>query len=83
MAGYLTHFQELVGTLHPVSNPKIDVVFLQAGVGSWAAAGIWYYLNRYGNQKPKIVLVEPYESDGILASFKAGKPVTPQGISKP
>lgn len=82
MAGYLTHFQELEGTLHPVSNSKIDVVFLQAGVGSWAAAGIWYYLNRYGNQKPKIVLVEPYESDGILASFKAGKPVTPQGNFK-
>lgn len=79
MVGYLTHFQELESTLHPVSNPKIDVVFLQAGVGSWAAAGIWYYLNRYGKQKPKIELVEPYESDGILASFKAGKPVTPKG----
>ncbi|TKC00548.1 diaminopropionate ammonia-lyase [Pedobacter cryophilus] len=82
MAGYLTHFQELESTLHLISNPKIDVVFLQAGVGSWAAAGIWYYLNRYGHQKPKIVLVEPYESDGILASFKARKPVTPQGNFK-
>jgi diaminopropionate ammonia-lyase len=82
MAGYLTHFQELENTLHHVSKPKIDVVFLQVGVGSWAAAGVWYYLNRYGNQKPKIVLVEPYESDGILASFKAGKPVSPQGNFK-
>lgn len=82
MAGYLTHFQELESTLHPASKPKIDVVFLQAGVGSWAAAGIWYYLNRYGKQKPKIVLVEPYESDGILASFKAAKPVKPQGNFK-
>ena len=82
MAGYLTHFQELENTLHATSEPKIDVVFLQAGVGSWAAAGIWYYLNRYGNQKPKIVLVEPYESDGILASFKAGKPVAPKGNFK-
>jgi diaminopropionate ammonia-lyase len=79
MAGYLTHFKELEDELHPLPKPKIDVVFLQAGVGSWAAAAIWYYLNRYGKNRPKLVLVEPKESDGILQSFIAGKRTLPSG----
>jgi diaminopropionate ammonia-lyase len=77
MAGYLTHFQEMEDDLHCLPKPKIDIVFLQAGVGSWAAAAIWYYLNRYGNNRPKIVIVEPFEADGVLASFKANKRVQP------
>ena len=77
MAGYLTHFQELEDTLHSLPLPKIDIVFLQAGVGSWPASAIWYYLNRYGSNRPKIVIVEPYEADGILSSFTAGKRVSP------
>jgi len=77
MAGYLTHFQELEDTLHSLSKPKIDIVFLQAGVGSWAGSAIWYYLNRYGNNRPKIVIVEPFEADGILSSFKADERIRP------
>jgi len=79
MAGYLTMFQEMEDSLHALPNPKIDIVFLQAGAGSWAGSAVWYYLNRYGQNRPKIVVVEPYEADGILASFKAGKRVMPQG----
>lgn len=79
MAGYLTHFQEMEDSLHSLPKPKIHVVFLQAGVGSWAGSAIWYYLNRYGTDRPKIVIVEPYEADGILASFKARKRVNPKG----
>ena len=77
MSGYLTHFQELEDTLHSIHEPKIDIVFLQAGVGSWAGSAIWYYLNRYGNNRPKIVVVEPFEADGILSSFKLGERVKP------
>jgi diaminopropionate ammonia-lyase len=77
MAGYTTHFQELEQSLHSPLVPKVDLVFLQAGVGSWAAAAVWYYLNRYGNNRPKIVIVEPRQADGILSSFKAGKRVNP------
>lgn len=79
MAGYLTHFQELESSLHILPKPMVDIVFLQAGVGSWAGAAIWYYLNRYGKNRPKIVVVEPYEAAGILASFKAQKRVMPNG----
>lgn len=79
MAGYLTHFQELENSLHTLPNAQIDVVFLQAGVGSWAGAAVWYYLNRYGKNRPKLVIVEPYEAAGILASFQAGKLTAPDG----
>lgn len=77
MAGYLTQFKELENSLHTLPSPQIDIVFLQAGVGSFAGAAIWYYLNRYGKNRPKIVIVEPAEADGILSSFKAGKRVNP------
>jgi diaminopropionate ammonia-lyase len=79
MAGYLTQFQEIEKQLD--SLEKIDVIMLQAGVGSWAAAGIWYFVKNL-KTKPKLVIVEPYESDGILASFKAGKRVSPNGNFK-
>jgi len=79
MAGYLTQFQEIETQLDSLEN--IDVIMLQAGVGSWAAAGIWYFINKL-KTKPKLVIVEPYESDGVLASFKAGKRVSPNGNFK-
>jgi diaminopropionate ammonia-lyase len=63
MAGYLTHFEELQNSVHTLPLPKIDTVFLQSGVGSWAAAAVWYYVTRYGSSRPKIVIVEPTESD--------------------
>ena len=78
-AGYLTQFQEMEDSLHILPKPTVDIVFLQAGVGSLAGAAIWYYLNRYGKNRPKIVLVEPDEAAGILASFIAGRRVMPDG----
>jgi diaminopropionate ammonia-lyase len=77
MAGYLTLFQEIENELHSLPMPKIDVVLLQAGVGSWAGSAIWYYLNRYGEDRPRIVVVQPFDADGILSSFKANKRVNP------
>ncbi len=79
MAGYLTHFIELESSIHKKEKPEIDIVFLQAGVGSWAASAVWYYLNKYGANRPKIVIVEPTESDGVLASFKEGVRTEPKG----
>jgi len=82
MAGYFTHFQELQESIHSLPNPKVDVVFLQAGVGSWPAAAAWYYLNRYGSKRPNLVIVEPTEAAGLLASFKKGKRISPSGNYK-
>jgi diaminopropionate ammonia-lyase len=79
MAGYLTHFIELEKDLHQTDKPNVDVIFLQVGSGSWAASAAWYYLNKYGTNRPKIVLVEPEESNGMLTSFIAGKLQKPTG----
>lgn len=79
MAGYFTHFLELEENLHTLPVPEVDIVFVQAGVGSWPASAAWYYLDRYGNKRPKIVLVEPIEAAGILASFKKGERTSPDG----
>ena len=81
MSGYLTLFKELEDSIHTPSKPKIDIVFLQAGVGSMAASGIYYYLNKYGANRPKLVIVEPEEADGILLSFFNNKISTSQGNS--
>lgn len=78
-AGYITHFRELETSINVLPEAKVDVVFLQAGVGSWPAAAAWYYYNRYRDKAPKLVLVEPEESSGILESFRKGKRSRPKG----
>lgn len=78
-AGYLTHFFELEDTIHSWPQAEVDLVFLQAGVGSWPAAAAWYYHNRYDVAGPKIILVEPKESSGILESFRQGERSEPRG----
>lgn len=79
MAGYFTHFKELEDSLHTLPEAQIDLVFLQCGVGSWPASAAWYYQNRYGSKQPKLVIVEPIEAAGMLASLKAGKRTSPMG----
>lgn len=81
MAGYLTLFQEMEDSLHGPEHTKIDIIFLQAGVGTFAAAGIFYYLEKYGKNRPKIVIVEPKEADAILSSFKKGEICSSKGNS--
>lgn len=81
MAGYLTMFKEIDENLNGKNVSTFDIVFLQAGVGSMAASAIFYYLNRFGKNKPKIVIVEPEEADGILTSFKNDKISTSKGSS--
>jgi diaminopropionate ammonia-lyase len=79
MAGYLTQFMELENSLDKPEGPGADVVFLQAGVGSWAAAAVWHYTMRYAQHRPQLVIVEPETSDGILESFKNGRRTAPAG----
>lgn len=74
MAGYTTIMQEAFTQL----PEKVDLVVLQAGVGSWAAAAIWYVGQHY-HPRPKMLLVEPSASDGVLVSFLAGQRTLPTG----
>ena len=79
VAGYMSLFVEMEDTINTLPKAKIDVVFVQAGVGSFAAAAAFYYLNRYGGMRPKIVIVEPLEADAIFSSFVEGKVTTSRG----
>ncbi len=79
MAGYLTMFHEIEGSVFPPGEPKVDVVFLQAGVGSWAASAVSYLAKRYGERMPKIVCVEPLAAGCCLESARRGKLSTLKG----
>jgi len=78
MAGYLTHFKELEDQVHHKETPVVDIVFLQVGVGSWAGAAAFYYLQRYGKQSPLLITVEPDGSAGFLDSLNKGTRVSPE-----
>lgn len=73
MAGYTTLFAEMERSIHFPDKPGVDFVFLPAGVGSFAAAGVWYYLNRYGHNRPRLIIVEPTEAACLLESIRAGE----------
>jgi diaminopropionate ammonia-lyase len=75
-AGYKTMMMELDELLHAPGKPLIDFVFLQSGVGTWASSVVAYYRNRYPKNMPRIVAVEPIESDSLLESIRQ------DGISK-
>jgi diaminopropionate ammonia-lyase len=73
MAGYTTILRELEDALHVAGAPGIDLVLLQVGVGSWAAAAVLYYCLRYGAARPRLVCVEPAEADCLLESARRGR----------
>lgn len=79
MAGYITMFRELETELFPPEGPRVDAVFLQAGVGSWAAAAVAWLADRYGGRMPKIICVEPVGADCCRASARAGRRVSLPG----
>ena len=72
--GYYTQFHEIIHQVKPgKKNLPFDIVFLQSGVGSWAASVAEYLQNSFGEKKPKIVVVEPTNSDCIIESIRQGK----------
>jgi diaminopropionate ammonia-lyase len=82
MAGYVTILREMEATLFPDDRPNVDVVLLQTGVGSWAAAAAWYLCNRYGPRRPRIICVEPTEADCLLESAAAGRRARSRGTGR-
>ena len=77
MQGYTTMAQEAAEQLTELPTH----IFLQAGVGAMAGAVTGYFRARYGENCPKIVLVEPYGAACIYESMEAGdgKPHTAKG----
>jgi diaminopropionate ammonia-lyase len=81
MAGYTTMFKEMEAIIHGDDDPGVDYVFIQGGVGSFAAAAVWYYVHRYGAGRPILISVEPTEAACLLASNRAenGELITSTG----
>ncbi|MFC0231646.1 diaminopropionate ammonia-lyase [Bhargavaea ullalensis] len=72
MQGYLTLIDEAFGQLEEASAPPVTHLFLQAGVGSFAAAMAAYVAARLGKDAPKIIVMEPDKADCFYRSALKG-----------
>ncbi len=72
MKGYWT---QMVEVTKQISNEKIDFVFLQVGVGSWAASVIDFIVMHWENH-PLFISVEPNSANCLFQSIDKGKMVT-------
>lgn len=70
MQGYATLTKEIV---EQIGETKPTHVFLQAGVGSYAASIVASMVNYYGDMAPKFVLAEPHGANCFYLSFKASE----------
>ena len=75
MQGYQLLVHEAVGALAQWPTH----VFLQAGVGGFAAAVCAYFWERSTSQRPVMVVVEAERADCLLQSAKAGQVVAVKG----
>ena len=67
MQGYTTMGAEMAGQMEQAPTH----IFLQAGVGSMAGAMAGFFTSLYGENKPKIIVVEPNKADCLFRTAKA------------
>jgi diaminopropionate ammonia-lyase len=72
MAGYTRILEEAAADW----GPPPDLVIVQAGVGSLAGAVAGWLAARFGDDRPRLLTVEPSGSACVLASLRAGQPTT-------
>ena len=72
MKGYWTQIHEIT---EQIISSNVDVVFLQAGVGSWAAS-ITSYIMIFWKNSPIIITVEPLSANCVYKSMKNGQRVS-------
>ena len=68
MQGYTTMGLEIMEAL---GDRRPTHIFLQAGVGAMAGAMTGFFASVYGENRPKIVVVEPYTADCIYRTAEA------------
>lgn len=68
MQGYITMAHEIV---HQLENQSITHLFLQAGVGSMAAAMTAFFVDYYAEHPPRIIIVEPDKADCLFKTASA------------
>jgi diaminopropionate ammonia-lyase family/NCS1 nucleoside transporter family len=71
--GYSTLFAEIDDSLRAEGLPDADVVVLQAGVGSFAAAGMIHYRSGGRGHPPRTIVAEPLSANCLYRSCEAGK----------
>jgi len=72
MQGYMTMCAEALSQMSPLGTRGPTHVFIQAGVGSLAAAVVGYLLNKFPDSPPRFIVMEPNNADCFLASAAAG-----------
>ncbi len=71
MQGYLTMAYETYRQIATCGSEKPTHIFLQAGVGSMAAAVAGFFAQAYGSEKPMIIIVEPNQADCLFRTAMA------------
>ena len=71
LQGYTTIAGEIEQQLEENGYPRPTHLFLQAGVGSVAGGMTGYFTNRWKENCPKIVIVEPDRADCLFRTAKA------------
>ncbi len=72
MQGYLTILDEVMEQIAEAGNDRPTHVFLQAGVGSFAGSMLGYQVEKFGEERPITVIVEPDKADCLYKSIKIG-----------
>ncbi|MCK5826732.1 MAG: diaminopropionate ammonia-lyase, partial [Desulfuromusa sp.] len=72
MQGYLTMCAEAVAQMLQAGIYRPTHVFVQAGVGSLAAAMVGYLLNKFPDNPPRFIIMEPANAACILVSAAVG-----------
>lgn len=80
MQGYITIAHEVVSQLNEIQD-KPTHLFLQAGVGSFAAAMLGFFVNKYGKDELNTIIIEPENANCIYKSavINDGKPHIVEG----
>ena len=68
MKGYWTQVHEIT---RQIANEKINVLFLQSGVGTWSASVVGYIMRKWQNP-PYFISVEPHSANCLFESIKRG-----------
>lgn len=74
--GYTVMLAEIVEQL---DNKIPTHIFIQGGVGGLASAVTGYFWDLWGQQRPRIIIVEPEQANCLQQSAQQGKPVVVDG----
>lgn len=77
--GYSTLFREIDEELEAMDEAQPDLVLVQVGVGSLAAAAVMHYRGQGRLKPPRIVSVEPRDADCAICSARRGESVSAPG----